>query len=223
MQSCCAALEYDSRWLSLDHWRIKLLIVCLNILVSYQMWQRLFVVWLLGEDGWLYSDEALSLGAVHVHGCVLPVLLNGLLPSIWLWIITIKDGCVCAVKVMPKRLTLACIPNSPLVFIKHTGAKIKKGKHSSGSLVCAKKKKGGVGEVELRSRSPAFLNHVSLWLCHYTCVLRSLDFDTTGYWWNWVLVLTSLRGEINRGGLLHVHLPFQCASSGMLLWFRMPG
>lgn len=39
-------------------------------------------MWLVGEGGCLYSDEAVSLGAVHVHGCVLPVLLNGLLPAI---------------------------------------------------------------------------------------------------------------------------------------------
>lgn len=65
---------------------------------------------------------------------------------------------------MPQRLTLSYIPNSQLVFIKHTAAEVEKGKHSSASLVSAKKKKGGggVGEVELRS--PAFLNHVSLWL-----------------------------------------------------------
>lgn len=41
----------------------------------------------------------------------------------------------------PIRLTLSSIPNSQLVFIKYTPANKGKGKHSSGSLVSAKKKK----------------------------------------------------------------------------------
>lgn len=115
----------------------------------------------------------------------------------------------------PIRLTLSSIPNSQLVFIKYTPANKGKGKHSSGSLVSAKKKKKKGKEskkVEPRSRSPTFVSHVALQLCHCACVPRGMDFDTTDYWWNWVHVETSLRGQVNKGGMLSVCLPFQYTS-----------
>lgn len=65
--------------------------------------------------------------------------------------------------------------------------------------------------MEPRSRSPAFVNHVSLQLCHCAWVPR-VDFDTTDYWWDWVHVETSLRGQVNKGGMLGVYLPFQYTS-----------
>lgn len=86
---------------------------------------------------------------------------------------------MCEVEVIPWRLTLSYIPNSQLVFIKYTTANLEEGKHSSGSLVSAKKKKK---KVEPRSRSPAFVNHVSPCLCHCTYVFTGMDFDTTDYW-----------------------------------------
>lgn len=128
-------------------------------------------MWLPGEGGCLYSGEAGSSGAIFAGGSVLPVL------NCLALITTVKDGRVCAVKVIPRRLTLSYIPNSWVVFIQYTTASLAKGGIHLDLSKCQTKKK-----VEPRRRSPAFVNHVSPWPCRCTCIAKGVDFGTTDYW-----------------------------------------
>lgn len=131
-------------------------------------------MWLPGGGGCLYSGEAGSSGAVFAGDSVLPV------PNCLALTTTVKDGRVCCSKGHPTEVN-SFLYSQLLVGI-HSVHNCQPRKREAFIWILSKCQTNKQKKVEPRSRSPAFVNHVSPWLCHCTCVAKGMDFSTTDYW-----------------------------------------